>query len=133
MPISRAFGRTLRMRCSQRAGAGAEVDDRRRGAGDDVDRRGGGVDQLAVVRNQRGDQLVVLARLDAEMCGGAHGQIPSEAARSRCQRSMSAALIASPWCKRPVERGDQVVGVFEADREPDQPIEAVALQLVRRA
>ena len=100
--------------------------------GDDVDRRGGGVDQLAVMRNQRGDQLVVFARLDAEMCGGAHVRSPAWRRAARCQCSMSAAVTRVAVMQRPVERGDQIVGVFEADGEANQPIEAVALQLIGR-
>jgi len=34
--------------------------------------------------------------------------------------------------QRPVQGGDDVVGVLEPDREADQPVEAVALQLIGR-
>ena len=45
---------------------------------------------------------------------------------------MSAARHGVAVMQRPVERGDQVVGVFEPDGEANQPIEAIALQLIGR-
>ena len=58
-------------------------------------------------------------------CVAAPMSDPQGGGAPRCQRSMSAAVGVAVM-QRPVECGDQVVGVFEANGEANQPIEPIA-------